>query len=59
MSKIKVQANDETAQITFPRDMAHALRVALQPVPQGAVTSLHTQRVRDAFDKALARIDQK
>lgn len=38
------------------RDNIHSLRVALQPIQQGATTPLSTQNVRDQFDKALAKV---
>lgn len=57
--KISIHASGDTAQLTFPRSIAHDLRVALRPVQAGETVSLSTQRIRDAFDKALARIDDK
>lgn len=42
--------------LILPADRAHAARVALSPRLAGDTTSTATQQVRDALDKALARV---
>lgn len=56
---IRTSTDGDDAVIRIPLDAIHTIRVAMRPMRVGDVTSNSTQRVRDAFDKALARMDQK
>ncbi|WP_305968309.1 MULTISPECIES: hypothetical protein [unclassified Mameliella] len=42
--------------LILPAERAHAARVALSPRLAGDTTSKSSQKVRDALDKALARV---
>lgn len=44
--------------LILPAERAHAARVCLKPRMAGDTTSKATQKVRDALDKALARVKE-
>ena len=52
-----VTRESDSAVIRIPLSDVHALRVALQPIRAGEVTSSNTKQLREALDKALARLE--
>ena len=59
MSEARVKKEDGMAVIRIPMDQVHALRVALEPIAQGAPTSTATKDFRDSLSLALARLQSK
>ena len=56
MTEGSVKKEDGMAVIRIPMDQVHALRVALEPIAQGAPTSTATKDFRERLSKALARL---